>query len=99
VGWAAEGTVDISTRSLDLTLLVAPLKTVDTVVSRIPILGSVLGGSLVSVPVRVSGDFANPSVTPLPPWAVGRGLLNVMTRTLKLPLKLIESAGSKGTPP
>jgi hypothetical protein len=99
VSWAAEGTVDFPARRLDLTLLVAPLKTVDTVISRIPILGSVLGGSLVSVPVRVSGDFANPSVTPLPPSAVGRGLLNVMTRTLKLPLKLIEPAGSKGTQP
>jgi hypothetical protein len=90
VRWAAEGTVDVLARRLDLTLLIAPLKAVDTVVSRIPILGGVLGGSLVSVPVKVSGDFANPNVTPLSPSAVGKGLLNVMTRTLKLPLKVIE---------
>jgi hypothetical protein len=99
VRWAAEGTVDFSARRLDLTLLVAPLASVDTVVSRIPILGGILGGSLVSVPVKVSGDFANPSVTPLSPSAVGKSLLNVMTRTLKLPLKLIEPAASKGAPP
>jgi cytoskeletal protein CcmA (bactofilin family) len=99
VRWAAEGTVDFSARRLDLTLLVAPLASVDTVVSRIPILGGVLGGSLVSVPVKVSGDFANPSVTPLSPSAVGKSLLNVMTRTLKLPLKLIEPAAPQGAKP
>jgi hypothetical protein len=99
VRWAAEGTVDFSARNLDLTLLVAPLASVDTVVSRIPILGSVLGGSLVSVPVKVSGDFASPSVTPLSPSAVGKHLLNVMTRTLRLPLKLIEPAAPQGAKP
>ena len=99
VGWAAEGSADLPERSLDLTLLVAPLKTVDTVVSRIPILGAVLGGSLVSVPVKVSGNFANPSVTPLSPSAVGKSLLNVMTRTLKLPMKVIEPAMSEGRKP
>jgi len=52
-----------------------------------------------SVPVKVSGDFANPSVTPLSPSAVGKSLLNMMTRTLKLPMKVIEPAMSKGTQP
>jgi hypothetical protein len=99
VGWAAEGTVDVPARSLDLTLLVAPLKTVDTVVSRIPILGGVLGGTLVSVPVKVSGPLASPSVTPLSPSAIGQGLLNVMKRTLKLPLKVIEPVVSEGSRP
>jgi hypothetical protein len=99
VRWVAEGTVNFPGRSLDLTLLVAPLKTVDTVVGRIPILGGVLGGSLVSVPVRVSGDFANPSVTPLSPSAVGKHLLNVMTRTLKLPMKVIGPMVSQDAKP
>lgn len=90
VNWAAEGTVDIPARSLDLTLLIAPLKTVDTVISRIPVLGGVLGGSLVSIPVHVGGDVTDPQVTPLPPSAVGKGLLNVMKRTLKLPLTVIQ---------
>lgn len=90
VKWAAEGSVDLSAGSLDIILLVAPLTTVDAVVSRIPILSGVLGGSLVSIPVKVSGDLADPKITPLPPSAVGKGLLNVMTRTLKLPMKVIQ---------
>ena len=90
VKWAAEGSVDLSAGSLDIILLVAPLTTVDAVVSRIPILSGVLGGSLVSIPVKVSGDFADPKITPLPPSAVGKGLLNVVTRTLRLPMKVIQ---------
>jgi hypothetical protein len=90
VKWAAEGLVDLPAGSLDIILLVAPLTTVDAVVSRIPILSGVLGGSLVSIPVKVSGDFADPKITPLPPSAVGKGLLNVVTRTLRLPMKVIQ---------
>jgi hypothetical protein len=90
VKWAAEGSVDLPAGSMDIILLVAPLTTVDAVVSRIPILSGVLGGSLVSIPVKVSGDFADPKITPLPPSAVGKGLLNVMKRTLKLPMKVIQ---------
>lgn len=90
VKWAAEGSVDLLARTLDLTLLVAPLKTVDAVVSRIPIVSGILGGSLVSIPVHVTGTFKDPTVTPLPPAAVGKGLFNVMTRTFKLPMTVIQ---------
>ena len=90
VNGVAEGSVDLPARTVDVTLLVAPLKTVDAVVSRLPVIGSVLGGSLVSIPVKVSGNLGDPKVTPLPPSAVGKGLLGVMTRTIKLPLKVIQ---------
>ena len=59
--------MDLPARTVDVTLLVAPLNTVDAVVSRLPVIGSVLGGSLVSIPVKVSGNWGDPKVTPLPP--------------------------------
>jgi AsmA-like C-terminal region/AsmA family len=90
VKWAGEGSVDIVAKTLDLTLLVAPLTTVDSVVSRIPVISGVLGGSLVSIPVKVTGSLDDPQVTPLAPSAVGKGLLGIMTRTLKLPITLIQ---------
>lgn len=87
---ACEGSVDVIGRSMDLTFLVAPLKTVDSLVSHIPVISGIFGGSLVSVPVKVTGSLDDPKVTPLSPSAVGSGLMRVMTRTLKLPFKLID---------
>jgi hypothetical protein len=84
-----KGNVDLARQRLDLTFLVAPLKTVDTVISHIPVLGGVVGGSLTSVPVRVTGSFAHPDVTPLSASAVGKELMGMMKRTLKLPFRVI----------
>ncbi len=86
----AEGTIDLSRGTIDVKLLAAPLKTVDSVVSRIPVLGNVLGGSLLTIPVKVKGPLQDPSVTPLDPSEVGHGLLRVMTRIVKLPLRLLD---------
>ena len=85
-----QGTVDLVRQKIELTLLVAPLKTVDAVVSRIPLVGGILGNTFISIPVKVSGDLANPEVTTLPPAAVGQGLVGIMERTLELPFKVIE---------
>lgn len=86
---ACEGSVDVIGQTVDLTFLVAPLKVVDSVVSRIPVIGGILGGSLVTVPVKVTGPLDNPRVTPLSPSAVGKALMHVMTRTVKLPFQVM----------
>ena len=86
----AEGTVDVMRGTIDVTLLAAPLKTADSVVSRIPVFGNVVGGSLLTIPVKVKGPLQDPSVTPLDPSEVGNGLLRVMTRIVKLPLRLLD---------
>ncbi len=85
-----EGNADLKGGTVDVTLLAAPLKTVDMVVSRIPILGHVLGGNLLTIPIKVKGPLQDPSVTPLDPSDVGSGLLRVMTRIVKLPLTLLD---------
>src|SRR5579862_2863497 len=86
---AAEGRIDLSAETLHLTLLAAPLKTVDSIVGFIPILGGVLGGSLLTIPIAVDGPVRDPAVTPMDPSAVGDGLMRVMTRIVKLPLHLL----------
>jgi uncharacterized protein involved in outer membrane biogenesis len=90
MGVACEGDIDINKGTLDLKFLVAPLKTVDSIVKRIPLVNYLLNDTLVSVPVRVTGDWAEPVVTPLSPSAVGSGLFGVMKRAVKLPVKIIE---------
>lgn len=87
-----QGSVDLKDRTVDILLLAAPLKTIDRIVNKIPIVGYIMGGSLISVPLGVKGKIGNPSVVPMPPSAVGKGLLGIMERTLEAPFKLVESA-------
>ena len=87
---AAEGTVDIDSGEVNLMVLVSPLNTVDTLVRKIPVLGDILQGTLVAVPVGVSGQLTNPTIVPLSPRAVGTRVWEILTRTLKTPLRLIQ---------
>jgi hypothetical protein len=82
---AAHGNVDYATGAMDVTVLVAPFKTVSWVIEHIPILRSILGGMLIAVPVAVHGTIDKPIVVPLGPQAVGSRLLDILGNTLKLP--------------
>jgi len=86
----SQGNIDLIDQKVDLTLLLAPLRTVDQIISYIPIVGYVLGDDFISIPVRVRGDLKDPEIIPLPPSAIGEGLLGVMKRTLTIPFKLIQ---------
>jgi hypothetical protein len=86
----ATGSVNLVDKGLDMTLLVAPLKTVDRIVGKIPLVNDILEGTLVSIPVRVRGTLAKPDVDFAAPSSVGRGLIGITERTLKLPFKVIQ---------
>jgi hypothetical protein len=90
MGIACEGHIDLLKKQMDLTVLVAPFKTLDRIVDIIPIVGHVLGGNLVSIPFHAKGDLQDPSVLPLPPMAVGAGVLGILQRTLKLPITIVQ---------
>ncbi|MBR9987400.1 MAG: AsmA-like C-terminal domain-containing protein [Desulfosarcina sp.] len=87
-----QGVIALDTRQADITLLAAPLKTIDRIVNKIPIVNYIAGGSLISIPLRITGPLANVKVSPMSPAAVGEGLLNIMGRVLKAPFKLVQSA-------
>jgi hypothetical protein len=87
---AGQGEVDFSDNKINITVLVAPFKTVDFIVKNIPLVNSVLGNTLITIPVKVTGDLDNPSVTILSPTAIGEGVLGIMKRTLQLPFKVIQ---------
>ncbi len=86
----AQGEINLNDNSLDLKILVAPLKTVDSVVGKIPIIGGVMGGTLVTVPVQVTGAISDPQVTYLTSSAVGSELTGMLRKTVKFPFKIIE---------
>jgi hypothetical protein len=87
---AATGTVRLADGETKMTVLVAPFGRVDRVVRGIPIVGYVIGGTLTSIPVGVSGDIRSPTVVPLGPRAVTEEVLGVFQRTIKLPAKLAD---------
>ncbi|HET9736379.1 MAG TPA: AsmA-like C-terminal region-containing protein [Burkholderiales bacterium] len=89
-GMAANGTVRLADGDTRMTVLVAPFGRVDRLVRGIPVIGYVVGGTLTSIPVSVSGDIRSPLVVPLGPRAVTQELLGIFERTLKLPTKLVD---------
>jgi hypothetical protein len=87
---ACEGNMDLVSRKIDFTILVAPFKTIDSLIQHLPVLGYIFQGRLVSVPVKVAGEWSDPVVTPLAPSAVGSELLGLMERTLLFPYQIIQ---------
>lgn len=84
-----EGELDLEKRQIDLAVMVAPLKTLDWMIGKIPGIRNLLGGGLAIIPVRVSGSLDQPTVIPLDPGVVGSKLLGIAKRTFAFPFKLI----------
>ena len=85
-----QGHLDIQDKTLDLTVLVAPLKTVDRLVKKIPIISGLTRGNLITIPVRISGSWKDPKVTPLSPQAVSKELVDLMRRALEWPFQILQ---------
>jgi hypothetical protein len=73
--------------------LAAPFGRVDRPVRGIPNAGYVIGGTLTSIPVGVSGDIPSPLVVPLVPRAITKELIGIFERTVTLPGKLAQPPG------
>jgi hypothetical protein len=86
---STQGEIDLIDQKMDFIVLVAPQKTVDRVVKLIPGVRNILGGSLISYPVRVRGGLKNPKVSALSPSAVGSELFGIMKRTIGLPIEMM----------
>jgi hypothetical protein len=82
---AASGTVDLASGETDLTVLVSPFKTANAIIRGTPIVSEIMGGRLISIPVKVNGSIEDPTIIPLEPGAVGSSLLDVMRRAFGVP--------------
>ena len=91
------GKQNLANDTVDMVLGVMPLRTVDKVVSAIPIAGWVLAGedrAVLTAYFRIEGASANPSVTAVPVGSISSTVLGVFRRTFGLPEKLIRDLGS-----
>jgi len=98
IGIAASGQLDFETSQADVKMLVAPFRTADWIIRKIPLVRYIMKKTLVSFPFTVKGDYRNPTVS-FSPVGVGAGLLGVLERTITLPVKIIEDALPKSEPP
>jgi len=89
VNIVGNGDYGLESKKLDLVLLVSPLTTVDWIVERIPLIGNILQGTLVAIPVGVQGPAVDPVVVPLSPGAVGSRLGGILERTIKTPFRIL----------
>ncbi len=85
----AEGEVDLVAGKADLIVLVAPFSTLNWIIRHIPLVGRLLGGTLVSIPAKVTGDLADPDVVFLSPSAVGSRIVTLLENVLKLPVEIL----------
>jgi hypothetical protein len=86
-----KGTLDLKQMTLDVELLAAPFKTVDSAIKSIPGVNYLMAGNLVSIPVSIKGDAAEPKVNIMSASDIKSSFLDFAQRAIKAPVKLIES--------
>ena len=92
---AATGHVDVGTGKLAMDVMVAPLQTANAIVDKIPLLGRIFGGSVLALPVQVSGTMEDPIIVPLGPGAVTARMTSIIANTLRLPVDAIKTHAPK----
>ena len=91
VNISGRGSIDLDTQEGDLTFFVAPFKMIDSIINKIPIIRTVIGGrkkSILTIPVAVQGPLADPDVTAMDPASVGSASLEFIVDTLTSPIRL-----------
>jgi hypothetical protein len=86
----SRGEIDIASQEIDFTIMVSPFKTIDRIINSIPGLRWILGGRLVAIPMKATGNLEDPQITALSPSAVGTSILEMIERTLLLPIEIIQ---------
>ncbi len=90
----AAGEADLNEKTVDFTLGVRPLETLDAIVSRIPILGYALTGrdrSFLTYYFAVSGPMKDPDTRHVPFRHLGGGVAGVLKRLFLSPLRLYDN--------
>ena len=97
VRFAGTGEVAIKDRTIDAKIGVAPLVTVDSIVSKIPLAGYILTGknkSLLTFYFDVKGPVENPDVKMIPIQSIAETLFGILKRTLTRPFFMFDRANN-----
>ncbi len=91
------GNVDLQDGILDLIVFVAPLKTVDRIITSVPIIGAIIGGkhrSLITIPVKVSGPWDDPQIRTMPAKAVADVFEKLLFNVIRAPFSIFSEMES-----
>ncbi len=92
---AANGTIDIPGKKVNLQVLIAPLQTVNKLQKMLPVISTILPSSIAAVPVEVSGDFSDIKVRTLSMSAIGTRVFDIMMDGLSTPVRALEETPPK----
>jgi hypothetical protein len=97
-----QGSINLKNTESNLTVFIVPLKTVDTIISSIPLIGKTIirlvggrKGHIVTIPVSVTGDIKDPEVKLMPAKAVGKAAIDWIVDTITFPIELLPGVPSK----
>lgn len=96
------GKINTLKKTIDSTVGIKPLRTVDIILSRVPLFGWVLTGkeeALITALFTLKGPLENPKVEAAPASSIARTALGIITRALGLPFRLIEKTNELLTAP
>ncbi|SLM28246.1 hypothetical protein MTBBW1_130001 [Desulfamplus magnetovallimortis] len=85
------GWIDPFNKNMELNCLVAPFKTADNIIKKIPLIGRMLNDRLIAIPVKAWGPINDPSVIIMHPSDVGKSIINSMESILTAPFEIIEN--------
>jgi uncharacterized protein involved in outer membrane biogenesis len=83
---------DLNHGTLKGMLGVKPLKVVDEIVTKIPVIGWILAGedkAVLTAHFSVSGSADDPEIVPAPATSIAKPIMGIFTRTLQLPGKMV----------
>ena len=63
MGIVGDGNINLVDKKVDIKLYVAPIKVLDSLVKKIPLVKRIRGGNLLSIPFTINGDLSDPKVT------------------------------------
>lgn len=93
---AVEGTLDLFTRTVAMDMGVQPLGTIDSLVSRIPVVGYILGGEDKTVLVyrfNIHGPLERPEIDYVPLKNLGGSVKGYLERLIGTPWRLLKEIG------
>ncbi len=94
---SAVGSHNLIDDTLNITLGVMPLRTVDKIITSVPVAGWVLTGdnkALLTAYFKIEGTSKKPQVSAIPVGSVSEAIFGLFNRIVGLPVKLIKNVGS-----
>ncbi|PLX81084.1 MAG: hypothetical protein C0615_00240 [Desulfuromonas sp.] len=90
------GTQNLITNTVDLEMGLMPLRTIDRLVTKIPLAGWILTGkdkSLVTAHFKLTGSADDPEIKAIPIESASRQVVGIFKRLFTLPVKVISDVG------